>query len=79
MPKPPANHVKDVIVMIPIPNRNFSVCRSISDRAPLHVAQTKSICKINIYGIGSEVITKLDVPLRGVYGCGTYIPNVNES
>lgn len=41
--KPPANQVKDRTVRVHIPKTNLSVCRSMSESAPLHVAHFHSV------------------------------------
>lgn len=73
-PKSPANQVKLRMVIVTMPMANFRACLSISERAPLHVAQLNSGIDQLIFegysGLG-------DIPFNGVYGLGTYIPNLN--
>lgn len=49
-PKPPANHVNDRTVIVPIVSRNPNACRSISEMAELHVAHLNSFS--GVYGCG---------------------------
>ena len=47
--QPPTNHVNERIVRAHMPKTNLSVCRSISETAPLQVAHTHSIIVGVIY------------------------------